>query len=156
MAKKRIASALLTAMLAGIVIPQVGAIAMASAAQMPNISEGYYMYETGSSKSGFALRMTVKKVQSGKIICTLDQSRWYPPAGGYITSSRTIKAKVKNNKSTCKFKSFGGDTCKAQIKIISNKKVKIKVDTLKAGHEWHPLGTGGEWKTLKRAKTGLD
>lgn len=156
MIKKQIIGAICAAALTGSIAPMVGGAAMASAAQMPNISEGYYSYTTGSSKdSGYILMMTVKKVQPGKITYTLDQSRWWPPLGGAVTSSKTIKAKIRNGKSLCKFKTFCGDTCKAEIKIVSKKKVKVRVESLITGHEKRPLTTGWEWKTLKRSKTGL-
>ena len=91
-------------------------------------TKGCYKYTySKSSGSGYALYLTVKKVKNGWATMTLDQSYWWPPCGGAVISSKTIKAKVRSNKASFKFKTYGGDACKAWVKFYSKKTVKVSI-----------------------------
>lgn len=103
-------------------------------------------------KMGYILSLCVEKVKDKKVTFYFEQARFWGVGGSYTCDSRTITKKLKRNKATFTFKTGMGDKCKATIRFVSSKKVKVRIKTLTSGNERHPLTTGYKWRTLKYKK----
>lgn len=122
-------------------------------------SKGTYEYTSGhpelwgigkGPQSGYILQCKVTGVKGSRVTLQIEQAYFYGDSGSYIADSLKKAVKLKNNYAEFKFKTFCGDTCKAKLKVVSKKKVKLAIKTVEYGHERIPMSTGYKYKVLKR------
>ena len=121
--------------------------------------KGTYEYTSGhpelwgvgkGPQSGYILQCKVTGVKGSRMTLQIEQAYFYGDVGSYIADSEKKTVKLKGNYAEFKFKTFCGDTCKAKLKVLSRKRIKLAVKTIEYGHERMPISTGYKYKALKR------